>query len=57
VLAAIGEGLLRKIASDRCFYCGERVRDADVDHFVPFARYPRCHAHPIARGRLRRGPR
>lgn len=43
-LAMIGKGL-RKIASDRCFYCGERVRDADVDHFVPFALYPRDLMH------------
>jgi 5-methylcytosine-specific restriction endonuclease McrA len=43
-LAVIGKGL-RKIASDRCFYCGERVRDADVDHFVPFVLYPRDLMH------------
>lgn len=43
-LAVIGKGL-RKIASDRCFYCGEKVRDADVDHFVPFALYPRDLMH------------
>lgn len=43
-LAVINEGL-RKIAGDRCFYCGGRVRDADVDHFVPFALYPRDLMH------------
>lgn len=36
---------LQELQADRCFYCGERLRDADgyrphVDHFVPWARYP-----------------
>lgn len=33
--------LLREIQSDRCFYCDGRLRDAgEIDHFVPWARYP-----------------
>jgi 5-methylcytosine-specific restriction endonuclease McrA len=32
---------LRKLDGTRCFYCGHAVESADVDHFVPFALYPR----------------
>ena len=35
---------LRKI-SNYCLYCGESVRDADVDHFIPHSLYPRDLAH------------
>jgi 5-methylcytosine-specific restriction endonuclease McrA len=35
---------LRKISS-KCFYCGSSVTDADVDHFIPHALYPRDLAH------------
>lgn len=35
---------LRKI-SNRCHYCGNSVREADVDHFIPHALYPRDLAH------------
>lgn len=35
---------LRKI-SNHCLYCGESVRDADVDHFIPHSLYPRDLAH------------
>lgn len=32
---------LRELQSNRCFYCDRRLRDdAEVDHFVPWARYP-----------------
>ena len=32
---------LREIQGDRCFYCGERLgARVEVDHFVPWARYP-----------------
>ena len=32
---------LRTLDEDRCFYCGRRLRDDwEVDHFVPWARYP-----------------
>lgn len=43
-LAAIGAGL-RKLEGNHCFYCGGKVHDADVDHFVPFSLYPRDLAH------------
>lgn len=43
-LVVIGEGL-RGIVQSRCFYCGSRVREADVDHFIPFATYPRDLMH------------
>ncbi|AUT67048.1 HNH endonuclease [Paraburkholderia hospita] len=36
---------LRKLDGSRCFYCGERLSDADVDHFVPFSLYSRDLAH------------
>jgi 5-methylcytosine-specific restriction endonuclease McrA len=32
---------LRRLDGDRCFYCSERLGEADVDHFVPFALYGR----------------
>lgn len=32
---------LRKLDGSRCFYCGEGLADADVDHFVPFSLYSR----------------
>ena len=35
---------LRKI-SNHCLYCGESVKDADVDHFIPHSFYPRDLAH------------
>ncbi len=35
---------LRKI-SNKCFYCGFSVTDADVDHFIPHSLYPRDLAH------------
>ncbi len=43
-LVAIGAGL-RRVVDSRCFYCGGRVHDADVDHFVPFSLYPRDLIH------------
>jgi hypothetical protein len=43
-LVQIGAGL-RRLSNNRCFYCGERVGDADVDHFVPFSLYPRDLMH------------
>ena len=34
-------GPLRELQEDRCFYCGERLqRRVEVDHFIPWARYP-----------------
>lgn len=43
-LATVAHGL-RKLVSGRCFYCLEKVHDADVDHFVPFSLYPRDLMH------------
>lgn len=43
-LALMGEGL-RKLEGAVCFYCKESLREADVDHFVPFAHYARDLAH------------
>lgn len=39
-LAALGAGL-RKLEGNRCFYCGNEMSHADVDHYVPFSVYPR----------------
>jgi 5-methylcytosine-specific restriction endonuclease McrA len=36
---------LREIANNRCFYCGDKVYQVDVDHFIPFALYPRDLMH------------
>ncbi len=39
-LAAV-RPVLRDMQSGRCFYCGSKLRAAaDVDHFVPWARWP-----------------
>ena len=35
-LAIIASGL-RRLDGDRCFYCGQGLSLADVDHFVPFS--------------------
>lgn len=43
-LVVIGKGLMQLVAG-RCFYCGHAVEHADVDHFVPFAMYPRDLMH------------
>jgi 5-methylcytosine-specific restriction endonuclease McrA len=43
-LVTIATGL-RRLTGDRCFYCGSQVHDADVDHFIPFALYPRDLMH------------
>jgi 5-methylcytosine-specific restriction endonuclease McrA len=43
-LSAIAAGL-QKITNDRCFYCGDKVYQAEVDHFIPFALYPRDLMH------------
>jgi len=34
--------ILREIQKDACFYCGERMPNGsiDVDHFIPWSRYP-----------------
>lgn len=44
-LASVSAVLL-PIQDHRCFYCNERLRsDGEVDHFIPWARYPRDTAH------------
>lgn len=42
-LAIVQTGL-RKI-SNRCFYCGRSVSEAEVDHFIPYSLYPRDLVH------------
>lgn len=32
--------VLMPVQEERCFYCGERLRIAHVDHFIPWALYP-----------------
>ena len=34
------QGPLRELQRDLCFYCRQPMRQADVDHFVPWALYP-----------------
>jgi len=36
---------LRKLMNNQCFYCGGKVHEADVDHFIPFSQYPRDLMH------------
>lgn len=44
-LAAAGL-VLNKIQSGKCFYCGKTItRTGDVDHFIPWSKYPRDLAH------------
>ena len=43
-LLAMSQGL-RKLDGAQCFYCAQALKEADVDHFVPFSHYPRDLAH------------
>lgn len=43
-LQVMVEGL-RNLDGPICFYCAERLTASDVDHFIPFAQYPRDLAH------------
>jgi 5-methylcytosine-specific restriction endonuclease McrA len=36
---------LRKLDGPKCFYCGDGITSAEVDHFIPFSQYPRDLAH------------
>ena len=36
---------LADIQKGRCFYCGSPLRGGEVDHFIPWSRYPRDLAH------------
>ena len=31
--------------NNQCFYCGGKLHEADVDHFIPFSQYPRDLMH------------
>ncbi len=33
-------GPLRELQRGRCFYCDKRLAGVDIDHFLPWARYP-----------------
>lgn len=38
--------VLREIQADACFYCNQTLRNSgEVDHFIPWARYPRDLGH------------
>lgn len=39
--------MLLDIEGDRCFYCSRQMRDGkvEVDHFIPWSRYPRDRGH------------
>ena len=40
--------VLREFQSGKCFYCGRSIREEGaVDHFIPWARYPRDLAHNL----------
>ena len=43
-LVAMANGL-KKLDGHNYFYCGGNLTASDVDHFVPFSRYPRDLAH------------
>jgi 5-methylcytosine-specific restriction endonuclease McrA len=43
-LTVIANGL-GEITNDRCFYCGDKLHQREVDHFIPFALYPRDLMH------------
>ncbi len=44
-LGALMAGLV-DLQADRCFYCGRALADQlDVDHFIPWSRYPRDLGH------------
>lgn len=43
-LLALGAAL-QKLDGKACFYCGFAMSTVDVDHFVPFAQYPRDLVH------------
>lgn len=43
-LLLLAKGLL-KVDGAKCFYCGNGLATADVDHFIPFVQYPRDLAH------------
>jgi 5-methylcytosine-specific restriction endonuclease McrA len=51
---------LHDLQAGRCFYCGGRIaRDWEVDHFIPWSRYPRDTGHNfvLAHGSCNRAKR
>jgi hypothetical protein len=43
---AVWRPVLEEVHGSRCFYCEQTItRDADVDHFLPWSRYPRDLGH------------
>lgn len=44
---AVVRPVLAKLQSEKCFYCGQRIRgdSSHVDHFIPWAKYPIDLAH------------
>lgn len=45
VLRAVGE-ILARVQSGKCFYCETKISgQAEVDHFIPWSKYPRDTAH------------
>jgi len=43
-LAILVDGL-KRLEGAKCFYCEHGLNTVDVDHFIPFAQYPRDLAH------------
>lgn len=43
-LLTMGNGL-RRLDGPNCFYCAGTLTAGDVDHFIPFSKYPRDLAH------------
>jgi hypothetical protein len=33
-------GILREFQASHCFYCGREAKTGDLDHFIPWSRYP-----------------
>jgi hypothetical protein len=51
---------LNEFQKERCFYCGKKIHDTgDVDHFIPWSRYPRDLGHNfvLAHGACNRSKR
>jgi len=45
ILVAVAP-VLARVQDGRCFYCGKAIsRNPEVDHFIPWSRYPRDTAH------------
>lgn len=42
---AVWRPVLERVQGSACFYCGGTMRIAEVDHFLPWSRYPRDLGH------------